>query len=331
MANKKIKSVAILTSGGDSPGMNAAVRAIVKNALFEGLKPYLVYEGFKGIIEKNIKEATAHEVDDWINYPGTRIYSARYLPMHELETQKLAVQTLKELGIDALVVIGGDGSFMGASKLSKLGLPTIGIPGTIDNDIAASQFTIGFDSALNAVIANVDSIRSTSESHGRVAIVEVMGRHCPDLTVFAGYATGAEVVITQDNLMSEEQIIERINLAHKNGHRSIIVLVAEHIFGELNNFPSLEVFRGKLEKLGYDARVNVLGHLQRGWIPTAMERVYATRMGIYAVDLLLAGKSERVIGVQGEDLCDVDIAEAVKMKRPNRSKMLKDINDINIK
>lgn len=325
-----IKSLAILTSGGDSPGMNNAVRAVAKKAECMGISSYIVKEGYKGLIDDLIFPTNFKLVDQWLNVSGTRILSARFPKMVEDKYQEIAAKNLKKHNIDALVVIGGDGSFRGAQALAKKGVKVIALPGTIDNDIPISSVTIGFDSALNSIIVSLDAIRSTMQSHNRVAIVEVMGRNCPDLAVWAAYGSGAEITITQDNPMTQTEIVERCKEARNNGHRSILILVSENVLGK-NGIPDIHDLKTIINYNGFDCKEYVIGHLQRGWMPSALERFNAARIGIYAVELLAEGKSEIAVGLQGEHLVYKSIDEALEMRREIRSKMLEEVNEINIK
>lgn len=326
----KVKSIAILTSGGDAPGMNNSVRAVAKKAACLGMEVYVVIEGYKGLVNDYIYPIDYHRIDSWINVSGTRILSARFPELEEEKYQDIAIENLKKKNIDSLIVIGGDGTFRGALALAKKGLSVMALPGTIDNDLPLSSMTIGFDSALNSIIVSLDAIRSTMQSHNRVAIVEVMGRNCPDLAVWASYGSGAEITITQDNPMDANEIVRRCKLAKANGHRSILILVSENVFGK-NGLPTIHELKTIINHHNFDCKEYVIGHLQRGWAPTALERFNAARMGIYAVELLAEGKNKRAIGINGNDLIDEDIEKSLKLVRTNRLKMLEETNEINIK
>ncbi|TCG11781.1 6-phosphofructokinase [Mycoplasma marinum] len=324
-----IKKIAVLTSGGDAPGMNNAVRAVVKHAQAKGIEAFLVYEGYKGLVENNIVSAKESNVDKQYRNGGTFIYSARLPEFAQIETREIAVKNLRKNGIDAVVVIGGDGSYMGAKKLTEMGINCIGIPGTIDNDISSSDITVGFDTALNIVVESVDKIRDTMRSHDRVALVEVMGRHCGDLTVFGGIAARAEAVVTAENIFTPEQFVEVVKQSQSIGKRSVIIMVAELIYGQEGRASLEEISKLITEKTGKVARVSVLAHQQRGGTPTAQERVLATRLGIHAVELLSKGIGGRVVGNQGDEMVDFEIMESFDIPRKSRLDLIKINNDMN--
>jgi 6-phosphofructokinase 1 len=326
-----IKKIAVLTSGGDSPGMNNAVRAVVKKAISKGMVPYLVYEGFKGLVNNNIVLADSKNVDQYITKGGTHIFSARLPEFSDDEVAIKGVNNLQSHGIEALIVVGGDGSYKGAKKLSGMGIKCIGLPGTIDNDISSSEFTIGFDTALNTVVDSIDKIRDTAESHARCSIVEIMGRHCPDLSIFAAIATGAEVLVTSDNPMQKEEVLKSVISARENGHRSIIVAVAEKVYPDIINTPLSELASYIQSNSGIETRATVLGHLQRGGKPTAMERILATRMAAYAIDLILDNKTGRVVGNKGLQLIDYEIDMSLDLPREKRKELIDLCNEINSK
>lgn len=305
----KINKIAILTSGGDSAGMNSAVKAIVHTAINKGLTPYLVYEGFKGLVENKIEKATMHDTLGIEFIGGTVIYSARYPQFKEVDVRKIAVSNLKKHKIDALVVIGGDGSYMGASKLSEMGIKTIGLPGTIDNDIASTDYTIGFASALKNITSFIDSVRATAHSHERAMIVETMGRHCGDLALFAAIATGAEVLSTSERKLSEQEIIKQVAAKRKEGKRSIIVLVTEHLYDVHQLAKKIEI-ETKIE-----TRANVIAHSQRGARPEPFDQVLASTMGSFAVEELIKGKTNVAVNIVNNKLVTKDILKVVKMKR----------------
>lgn len=320
-----IKKIAILTSGGDSQGMNNSIRAIVKTAKVYGLETFLVYEGYKGLVENLIVPATDIKIDQYINRGGTFIYSARYIEFKQEETRIKAKKVLESHGIEALVVIGGDGSYHGAQLLHKLGVKTIALPGTIDNDISSTDYTIGFDTALSAIVENVDRIRDTANSHHRCMLVEVMGRYAGDLSLYSGIATGAELIITAENKMSTKEIIsivdEQMNKMKKD---SIVIIISEHVYSDLNKLANDIETETKIV-----TRASVLAHLQRGGVPTANERVLATRMGIYAVDLLLENKSGLAIGIQNNKINALPILEALSFDRPKLINEILMISKIN--
>ncbi len=310
-----IKKIAILTSGGDAPGMNTAVKAVVNAAIEKGLEPYIVYEGYLGLTTGNFKKVEKKDVKFIGDKGGTIIYSARLPEFKEIEVREKAVAKMQEEGIDALVAIGGDGSYMGAAKLTEMGIKTIGLPGTIDNDIASTDFTIGFHTALNTIVRALDQTRDTAESHNRAKIVEVMGRYCGDLAINAAIATGAEVLSTAERKLSEEEIIAQIKQAREAGNRSIIVVVTEHLY-------DVDALAKRVqEETGIEARATVLGHPQRGGTPTAEDRILASRMGAYAVERLLAGETGVAVNLVDNKLSTKDILEVVKMERPSREEL----------
>ncbi|MDF2556992.1 MAG: pfkA [Bacillales bacterium] len=268
-----MKRIAVLTSGGDAPGMNAAIRAVVRKAMFHGLEVYGIQYGYAGLLKKDIKKMELGSVGDIIQRGGTSLYTARCKEFFQHEVRVEAVKILKELGIDGLVVIGGDGSYRGALELTKLGVPCIGIPGTIDNDILGTEFTIGFDTALNTAIEAIDKIRDTAMSHERTYVIEVMGRNCGDLAIWAGVTAGAETVIIPERKSDINETVAKIVRGHERGKKHSIIIVAE---GAGNAF---EVGKQIEERTGYETRVTVLGHVQRGGTPSAMDRMLATRFG----------------------------------------------------
>ena len=304
-----MKTIGILTSGGDAPGMNAAIRAVVRSSIYYGCKVYGINRGYKGLIEEDIKEMNLSSVGDIIHRGGTILKSSRCEEFKTEEGRQKAVKILKKYKIDCLVVIGGDGSFNGAQKLSDLGFPAIGIPGTIDNDLAYTDYTIGFDTALNTVVDAISKIRDTSSSHERVNIIEVMGRHCGDLALYSGLAGGAETIIVPEVDYKVEDICLRLETTKKRGKRHSIIVLAEGV-GNAN-----DIGREIIEKTGADLRVTVLGHVQRGGSPTVFDRILASRLGVRAVELLLDGQSARVVGVKDDKIIDMEIHEALSKKK----------------
>ncbi|WP_215142465.1 6-phosphofructokinase [Exiguobacterium qingdaonense] len=300
-----LKRIAVLTSGGDAPGMNAAVRSVTRKAIFEGLEVYGVYNGYQGLIEGDLIELNLGSVGDIIQRGGTFLRSARCPEFRTEEGRAKAVEQLKKFNIDALVVIGGDGSYRGAQKLTELGFPTIGLPGTIDNDIPGTDATIGFDTALNTALDAIDKIRDTASSHERTYVIEVMGRDAGDIALYSGLAGGAESILVPERPEELNAIVERINHGIARGKKHSIVIVAE-------GAGSAEEI-GKLiaEKTNSETRVTILGHIQRGGSPTAADRVLASRMGAYAVEILLEGKAGRVVGIRNNQMMDLDIDEAL--------------------
>jgi len=303
-----MKKIAVLTSGGDAPGMNAAVRASVRRAAFHGVQIFGVYHGYNGLISGDIKEMTLGSVGDIIHRGGTILFTARSEEFRTEEGQQKAVAQLRSHGIEGLIVIGGDGSFRGAQKLTQKGFPTIGVPGTIDNDIPCTDFTIGFDTALNTIVEAIDKIRDTATSHERTYIIEVMGRDAGDLALWAGLAAGAESIIIPEADQDMDDIIERLHAGHRRGKKHSIIIVAEGV-GSASSYA--DVIK---KRTGWETRVTVLGHIQRGGSPTAFDRMLASRMGAAAVDLLLEGKADRMVGIQNNKIVDVDFDDALAQK-----------------
>jgi 6-phosphofructokinase 1 len=304
----EMKRLAVLTSGGDAPGMNAAVRAVVRRAAFHGVQMYGVYHGYDGLIRGDIKEMTLGSVGDIIHRGGTTLYTARSEEFRTEAGQEKAVEQLGQHEIDGLIVIGGDGSFRGAQKLTQKGFPTIGVPGTIDNDIPCTDFTIGFDTALNTIVEAIDKIRDTATSHERTYIIEVMGRDAGDLALWAGLAAGAETVIIPEADYDINDIVERLHAGSSRGKKHSIIIVAEGCGSAASFAEQIK------EKTGWETRVTVLGYIQRGGSPTAFDRMLASRMGAAAVDLLLAGKKDRMVAIQNNQIVDFDFNEALKKR-----------------
>ncbi|MBL4936280.1 6-phosphofructokinase [Clostridium sp. YIM B02515] len=304
-----MKTIAVLTSGGDAPGMNAAIRAVVRAGLDKGLKVMGIHRGYSGLINGEIFEMDRHSVSDIIHRGGTILKTARCPEFKKLEVRQKAAQILKVYGIDGLVVIGGDGSFTGAKLLSELGVKTIGIPGTIDNDLAYTEYTLGFDTALNTVLDAINKLRDTSTSHERISIVEVMGRNCGDIALFSGLAGGAESVIVPEKDYSLDEVCKTILDGKQKGKLHNLIIVAEGVGGA--NELAL-----KIEDItGIETRATILGHIQRGGSPSAFDRILASRMGARAVELLMEEKTGRVIGIKGGDIIDLDTNEALAIPR----------------
>ena len=305
-----MKKIALLTSGGDSPGMNAAVRAIVKTCLYYNIVPIGIRDGYKGMVHGEMYEMKYSDVDNIIHTGGTILGSSRCLEFKNKETRVNAINNLTEIGVEGLVVIGGDGTFTGASILSEeMGIPVIGIPGTIDNDIYGTDHTIGYDTALNTVIEAIDKIRDTASSHHRIFFIEVMGRHAGFIALNAAVASGAESVLIPEEIPDLNQLVAQIQHQNK-GKRSSIIIVAE---GEQEG-GSIELINKVSPMLeGYDLRPTILGHIQRGGNPSAYDRILATRMGSYAVELLLEGQKGIMIGSQGDKLTTTSLETAVKL------------------
>ena len=304
-----MKKIAVLTSGGDAPGMNAAVRAVVRTAIFNGIEVYGVYQGYKGMVEGNIKKLEVGDVGGIISRGGTMLGSARLPEFANPEVRKVAIKNLEELGIEGLVVIGGDGSYQGARALSnEMAIKTIGVPGTIDNDICGTDFTIGFDTALNTIIDAVDKVRDTASSHERAFIIEVMGRDAGDLALLAGIAGGSESTLIPEKAEDLDEIVKRIKAGEERGKTHSIIMLAEGVM-------SGEELSRKLEELtGEKIRYTILGHIQRGGTPSAMDRVLASRLGNYAVQLLMAGESGRAVGLQNNRLVSTKFEDVFSTK-----------------
>ena len=305
-----MKSIAVLTSGGDAPGMNPAVRAVVRTACQRGIKVYGVDRGYTGLINGDIHEMNLRSVSDIITRGGTILYSARCPEFKTEEGLQKAVSTCKKFGIDGMVIIGGDGSFRGARDLSLRGIPCIGLPGTIDNDIYGTDYTIGYDTCLNTIVQMVDRIRDTSESHDRCTVVEVMGRGAGYLALEAGIAVGAtSIIVPEVEYDIERDVIARIREFQKTGKKHFIVIVAEGVGGTAEIAKKIEA------ETGVESRATILGHVQRGGSPTARDRIMASQMGSRAVDLLTQGIGNRVIGIRDNKIVDFDIFEALKMTK----------------
>lgn len=305
-----MKSIAVLTSGGDAPGMNPAVRAVVRTACQRGIKVYGVDRGYTGLINGAIHEMNLRSVSDIITRGGTILYSARCPEFKTEEGLQKAVAICKKFGIDGMVIIGGDGSFRGARDLSLRGIPCIGLPGTIDNDISCTDYTIGYDTCLNTIVQMVDRIRDTSESHDRCTVVEVMGRGAGYLALEAGIAVGAtSIIVPEVEYDIERDVIARIREFQKTGKKHFIVIVAEGVGGTAEIAKKIEA------ETGVESRATILGHVQRGGSPTARDRIMASQMGSRAVDLLTQGIGNRVVGIRDNKIVDFDIFEALKMTK----------------
>ena len=308
--SKEINTIGVLTSGGDAPGMNAAIRAVVRKALSEGKKVKGIYKGYNGLLNEEIRDLTARDVSDTISKGGTVLYTARCSEFRTEEGQRRGAEVCKKHGIDGLVVIGGDGSFAGAQKLANLGINTVGVPGTIDLDIACTEYTIGFDTAVNTAMEAIDKVRDTSTSHERCSIIEVMGRNAGYIALWCGIANGAEDILLPEKYDYDEQkLISNIIATRKRGKKHHIIINAEGIGHSTSMARRLEA------ATGVETRATILGHMQRGGSPTCKDRVYASMLGSYAVDLLCAGKTNRVVGYRHGDFQDFDIDEALAMQK----------------
>lgn len=293
-----MKRIGVLTSGGDSPGMNAAIRAVVRKAIYHDLEVYGIKNGYQGLMDGNIERMTLGSVGDIIHRGGTILFSARSEEFKTDEGQFRAIEQLKKHNIDGLVVIGGDGSFQGAKKLTEKGFPCIGVPGTIDNDIAGTDYTIGFDTSLNTIIDAVDKVRDTATSHERTYIIEVMGRDAGDLALWAGLAVGAESILIPEEKEEFSSIVQRLKSGHDRGKKHSIILLAEGVGSGFE-------FGKRIEEVAQlETRVTVLGHIQRGGSPTGQDRVLASRLGARAVELLIENQGGRMVGIQKNVLVD---------------------------
>ena len=313
---EKFKRIGVLTSGGDAPGMNAAVRAVVREARDHDVEVVAIYEGYKGLIEGNVKLFDMRDVSNIINHGGTILYTARSSEFKTEEGLQKAIKTCRDNRIEGIVCIGGDGTFRGATDLSRRGLPCIGIPGTIDNDIASTDYTIGYDTAMNTAIQMVDRLRDTCESHFRCNVVEIMGRNSGYIALNVGLATGAAQIVVNEMPFDEERMFEEILLGKRRGKRHYIIMVAEGVKGYA------EALTARIEeKTGVETRFTRLGHVVRGGSPTLRDRVIASRMGIAAVDLLLEGKSDLVICMHGEDIDAMNIEFALTLDHMYKGKL----------
>lgn len=306
----KIKTIGVLTSGGDAPGMNAAIRAVVRKAASQGMKVKGIYQGYKGLLNEEIVDLKPRDVSDTIAKGGTILYTARCHEFRTPEGQDLGAEICRKHGIEGLVVIGGDGSFAGAQQLAARGINTIGVPGTIDLDIACTEYTIGFDTAVNTAMEAIDKVRDTSTSHERCSIIEVMGRNAGYIALWCGIANGAEDILLPESYdYDEQQLINNIIENRKRGKKHHIIVNAEGIGHSSSMARRIEA------ATGVETRATILGHMQRGGSPTCKDRVYASMMGAYAADLLAEGKSNRVVGYRDGEYVDFDINEALAMQK----------------
>lgn len=329
---KKVKKIAILASGGNSPGMNNVVITLVKKAISLGITPYLIYDGYKGLLEKNFKEVD-NEMLRWIENYNSRgnifIGSARSTEFYKPEVKKVGVKILKEMKIDVLFCIGGDGTYKGAAGLAHFGAKVMGLPGTIDNDISSSEQTIGFFTCLNRIVNVLDALRDSFDSHSGICFCEVMGRGFSDLAIYAGVAADAEAIVTKDNIKTKEQFLEIANKVKSTGKRSCLFVVTESLYGK-DGLPSLqEIAKWMQEQTGRTTRVNVIGHVQRGGITDAWDRANASLMACHALDCAVKGNTNRVISVVKGQIVDIDIAKATNMPRKkNKMDILKEYRDL---
>ena len=305
-----MKRIGILTSGGDAPGMNAAIRAVVRSGIYFGMEVYGIERGYAGLIEDKVFPMEMRSVSNIIQTGGTKLRTARCLEMMTKEGKDKAVATLKKHGIEGLVVIGGDGSFRGARALTEeYGVPTIGIPATIDNDLEYTDYTLGFDTAVNTCLDIINKLRDTMTSHERVCVVEVMGRHCGDIALYSGIAAGAEIIVVPEIQFDMQAIVDRIDRSRANGKHSNIIVLAEGVM-------SAEQFAKQLQDMtSYSIRPTCIGHVQRGGSPTMADRMLAAQFGNKAVRLLSQDIGNRVVGIRDNKIIDMDIIEAVSMKK----------------
>lgn len=304
-----MKRIGLLTSGGDAPGMNAAIRAVVRSGLYFGMEVYGIERGYAGLIDNNLVKMEMRSVSNIVQCGGTKLRTARCLEMVTKEGQMKALDTLEKNGIEGLVVIGGDGSFRGAKVLSEYGVPTIGIPGTIDNDLAYTDYTLGFDTAVNTCIDVINKLRDTMTSHERVCVVEVMGRHCGDIALYSGIASGAEIIVVPEIEFNMDEIVAKIRRSRANGKHSNIVVIAEGVM-------SASKFAEQLQAVTeYSVRPTCIGHVQRGGSPFMSDRMLAAQFGNKAVRLLNEGIGNRVVGIRDNHIIDMDIIEAVSMEK----------------
>ena len=308
-----VRKIGVLTSGGDAPGMNTAIRSVTRVALNNGIEVYGIYDGYRGLLEGRFMKMERSSVSETLNRGGTILGSARLPEFRELDVQEKCVETLKENGIDALVVIGGDGSYRGALALTKLGINCIGLPGTIDNDIPGTDFTIGFDTALNTCVECVDKLRDTSSSHHRCSIVEVMGNHCGDLALYTAISCGAEMVITPETGYDELEVLEKLRYLDQAIHKNhAIVIVSEKT-------TDIQALAKKISlNTGFSGRATVLGHIQRGGAPSPTDRMLASRMGEKAVDLLTEGIGGQCVGIIDNEISSMSIEDALERPRSSR-------------
>jgi 6-phosphofructokinase 1 len=308
--------IGVLTSGGDSPGMNAAIRAVVRKGIYHGLEVYGIYNGYQGVLNGTMKKLDLGSVGDILQRGGTILHSARLPEFAQLEVQKRGLEKLKENGLEGLVVIGGDGSYRGANALSKLGFPCIGVPGTIDNDIEGTDFTIGFDTALNTVIHAIDNIRDTASSHERTFVIEVMGRNAGDIALWAGLAGGAETILIPEENYNIEEIADRLERGKERGKKHSIIIIAEGVASGFKFAEELET------KIKHDVKVSVLGHMQRGGSPSVADRVLASRLGARAVEFLIEGKQGRAVGIEKNEIVDHALEDVLSQQHSIDQKMI---------
>ena len=319
-----MKKIAVLTSGGDAPGMNACVRAVIRAGLKLDCEMYVIYEGYKGLVEGRIEQVDRNFVSDIINRGGTILRTARLPEFKEDAYQKMAIRQLKTYGIDSLIVIGGDGTYRGAQALAAKGISVVGIPGSIDNDVVSTEACIGFDTAQNTICECIDKLRDTTASHQRCTFIEVMGNHCGDLALYSGVAEGVEIVISQDHPYDEEKVVEKLISLKGGKKKHSLVVVSEKMFPDL-----FEFVKRVTEKTGIECRAQVLGHIQRGGSPSARDRILATRYGAEAVKAIVDGESCVALGLFGDEIKHVPFEEAFTMKKNPHQDLIKLLKLVN--
>ena len=308
---KKIRRIGILTSGGDAPGMNAVIRAVTRMSIANGIEVLGILHGYAGLISNDFKSLTARDVDGLLSKGGTMLYTARCEEMFQPEYRQRAADNCRFLGIDGLVCCGGDGTFRGAQELSRLGVPCVCVTGTIDNDIACTDYTIGFDTACNTAIEAIDKLRDTKQSHARCSVVEVMGRHAGHLALAVGASVGAAAILVPEEPGDfEKNVIEKVRMGRINGRNHHIIIVAEGY-----TMTCQEVAAKIIDETGVDTRITILGHVQRGGAPSSQDRLMATKMGCAAVEALMAGKTQRIIVERDNKVIDIDIEEGLNAKK----------------
>ncbi|CAL4321235.1 6-phosphofructokinase [Buchnera aphidicola] len=311
-----IKKIAVLTSGGDSPGMNAAIRSIVRTSYNNKIKVIGILNGYLGLCENKMINLNINTVSNIINKGGTFLGTARYIDFFNKKTRKIAIKNMKKKGIDALIVIGGNGTYAGANELHKMNFPCIGIPGTIDNDVFGTDYTIGYSTALETIVESIDRLRDTSSSHQRISIVEIMGRNCGDLTLSAAIAGGCEFIVIPEIKYNEKKLIKKIKKSLKKGKKHAVIAMTEHIC-DVKKLAKIIEFHTKKE-----TRATILGHIQRGGAPVAFDRILASKMGFFSINLLLKRKFGKCIGIKNDKITYHDINHALKFMKKKLNKKL---------
>ena len=318
-----MKRIGVMTSGGDSPGMNACIRAVVRGAIFNGMEVYGIKRGYEGLIDGEMEKMNISSVADIIQRGGTILRTARSERFLTQEGFSRALNILQSFGIEGLAIIGGDGSLRGGLELSQAGITVMGLPGTIDNDLSYTDFTIGFDTAVNTALMAIGNTRDTSSSHGRTTIIEVMGRHCGDIALYAGLAGGAETILVPEQPLGIPAICKKLLIGKNRGKLHSIIIKAEGVA-----ISSGELSRELEEKTGLETRVVILGYIQRGGSPTAKDRLLASRTGYYAVELMRDDSTSKAIGIRGEEIIAVDLEDALKMEKVSKAEEIIRLSDI---